>query len=152
MPPRRNTRSAFREFAVPNSTTPARPSWEGTLRLTLPSPPGVNDWKTPLRLGGSVRVVKSRAFRAYERAVRAAFTAQAPGVGPAEGPLGLVVRWYRPRRVGDLDGRLKSLCDSLNGLAYVDDAQIEEIHANRYDDKDDPRAEVEIVRLWRPAD
>jgi len=142
---RRKTRTAVRELELPRGKP-----WEGSLRLVLPPPPSVNAWKVPLKIGGSVRVVKSREFRTYERAVQAAFAQQHRGVGPREGPLGVTVHWYRARRTGDLDGRLKSLCDALNALAWQDDAQIQEIHAFRHDDKANPRVEVDVFQLWEP--
>lgn len=52
---------------------------------------------------------------------------------PLDGPVVLTCRWYRSRRSGDLDNRLKVLIDALRGYAYVDDKQIIEIHAYRYD-------------------
>jgi crossover junction endodeoxyribonuclease RusA len=61
-----------------------------------------------------------------------------------EGDICLMARLYRPRKAGDLDNTLKALQDSLTGIMWKDDKQITEIHAYRFDDKDNPRAEVII--------
>jgi Holliday junction resolvase RusA-like endonuclease len=51
---------------------------------------------------------------------------------------------YRPRKAGDLSNRIKVLEDALNGIAWIDDKQIVEIHARREDDASNPRVEVRI--------
>ncbi len=38
---------------------------------------------------------------------------------------------YCTARIGDLDKLVRALCDALQGLCYLDDAQIIEINANR---------------------
>jgi Holliday junction resolvase RusA-like endonuclease len=57
----------------------------------------------------------------------------------------LKVTFYREdkRRV-DLDNMVKLLTDAMNGLVYVDDVQIVDIHAKKLHDKRNPRTEVEI--------
>ena len=57
---------------------------------------------------------------------------------------GHMVKVYRPRRVGDLDNRIKCLQDAMEGFAYDDDKQISSIFATRHDDKENPRVEVII--------
>ena len=59
-------------------------------------------------------------------------------------PVKVTVRWYRARKSGDLDNRLKVLFDALQGAAYVNDRLITEIHAYRFEDKENPRMEVEV--------
>ena len=58
--------------------------------------------------------------------------------------LSITVHIFRPQRSGDLDNRLKVLLDSLQGVIYADDKQITELHAFRFEDKKNPRVEVEI--------
>ena len=53
----------------------------------------------------------------------------------------------RPRRIGDLDNVLKSLLDSMKGIAFVDDGQIVELRLRRFDDKLRPRVEVTVERV-----
>jgi Holliday junction resolvase RusA-like endonuclease len=57
------------------------------------------------------------------------------------------MKFYRPRRIGDLDGMFKAVIDGLKGFAFEDDKQIVEIHAHRLDDKWKPRVEVEIIEI-----
>ena len=59
----------------------------------------------------------------------------------------VTLRWHRPAKRGDLDNTTKVTLDALNGIAYSDDSQIVELHAYRFDDKDNPRMEVEIKPL-----
>lgn len=106
--------------------------------FTLPYPPSANAyWRN---VHG--RVVVSAEARAYKRKV--ALLARGK---PLEGPLSLVAHVYRPRKAGDLDNSLKVLCDALNGVAWVDDSQVVEIHAFRHDDKAAPRVEVEVRQV-----
>lgn len=64
-----------------------------------------------------------------------------------DGPLSVEVRLFRPRKSGDIDNRIKPLFDSLNGLAWHDDAQIARLLVERSEDKLNPRAEVRVLRL-----
>jgi Holliday junction resolvase RusA-like endonuclease len=73
--------------------------------------------------------------------------AMAQGVTPLVGPVAVFLDVYRPRRRGDLDNILKATLDALNGIAYRDDDQVTEIHAQRYEDKALPRVEVSVVPL-----
>lgn len=63
---------------------------------------------------------------------------------PFFGAVKFTYRLFRPRKAGDLDNPLKALFDSLNGVAWRDDSQVVELHGYRFDDKDDPRVELEI--------
>ena len=62
------------------------------------------------------------------------------------GPIAVDISVYRPQRRGDLDNVLKALLDSLNGVLWVDDDQVVELHAYRYDDPYNPRVELRIAR------
>jgi Holliday junction resolvase RusA-like endonuclease len=109
------------------------------LRLTLPYGPGKNQmWRA---VAG--RVLLSREARAYFAAV--ARQLKAEGVQPMAGPLAVQVDVYRPRRAGDLDGRLPAVLDALNGHAWNDDSQVVRLVATRHDDKAAPRVEVSIA-------
>jgi Holliday junction resolvase RusA-like endonuclease len=90
-------------------------------------------------------MVLSAEARKYKADVAKIVTA-----GPIIGPVMLKLAFYRPRKSGDLDGRLKVLLDALQGVLYLDDKQVEEIHAYRFDDKKNPRAEVECLALDSP--
>ena len=102
--------------------------------LVLPYPPSANRYWRTFR----GRAVVSAEARAYKADVKL------KGCIPFVGPVALIARFYRPQRSGDLDNRLKVLCDALNGHAWDDDSQVVEIHAYRHDDKARPRVEVEV--------
>jgi crossover junction endodeoxyribonuclease RusA len=82
---------------------------------------------------------------AFRHAVR--MIAMVQGVTPVAGPVAVFLDVYRPRRRGDLDNILKATLDALNGIAYRDDDQVEQITAQRYEDKRAPRVEVSVVPL-----
>lgn len=83
----------------------------------------------------------------------AANTARAAGVRliPKSTKVKLSVLWYRERKAGDLDNRLKVMVDALEGVAFDNDSQIAQIEA-RYDDTEpgNPRMVVEVVPLEAP--
>ena len=110
-----------------------------TMRLTLPLPPSANRYWRNYR---GVMVVSDEA-RAYKAGIRESAIEQ--GAFVLTGPVAVKVNVYRSRKSGDLDNRLKVCLDSLKGLAFVDDAQVVEIHAYRFDDKNNGRIEVEIM-------
>jgi crossover junction endodeoxyribonuclease RusA len=106
------------------------------LRLTLPYPPSGNDrWNAV-----SGRYVESREARDYRERVNKQLKCR-----PLEGALVVSGVIYRPTRRGDLDNRLKTLLDALQGVAYRDDGQIQAYRDLRLDtDPDRPRAELLI--------
>lgn len=110
------------------------------IRLTLDMPPSANRyWRSNPRGG----VYVSEEARTYKADV--AVMAHAQGLRDAlAGDVAVTVRVFRAQRSGDLDNRLKVLLDALRGVAYGDDKQVIEIHAFRFEDKANPRVEVEI--------
>ena len=114
---------------------------------TFPFPPYVNAyWRsicTGTKGSGGFRAmtILSREARAYQERMKT----YAAGATPLTGPVKLTIRVYRPRKIGDWDGTIKPLCDALQGVLYLDDAQIVEAHVYRLDDKVNPRVEVEIT-------
>jgi crossover junction endodeoxyribonuclease RusA len=109
------------------------------LKLTLPYPPSSNRyWKV-----WRGRAVVSAEAKSYKQGVR--LRALTEGFRkPLACPLVLSLVVYRPRKAGDLSNRIKVLEDALNGIAWIDDKQIVEIHARREDDASNPRVEVRI--------
>ena len=103
--------------------------------LTLPEPPSSNRYWRVYRN----RAVKSGEARAYCKVV----AILARGIRPTANPVALTLRWCRHAKRGDLDNRLKVAIDALQGIVYVNDNQIVELHAYRHDDKANPRLEVE---------
>lgn len=117
------------------------------MKITLPYPPTAN---TYWRHVGN-RVVKSAEARQYQSAVRLRWLTQEIALPVLTGPVSVIVTVFRPRRIGDLDNTLKVLLDSLRGLAFVDDSQVVEIHAIRFDDKANPRAVVTVEPILSDA-
>jgi crossover junction endodeoxyribonuclease RusA len=122
--------------------------WErGDQRMTtftLPYPPSANRyWRS---FGG--HVVVSTEAKQYKAS--AALMARSSGVIPVDGDVVLHLDVYRPRKAGDLSNRIKVLEDALIGVAYIDDAQVVEIHARRFDEpqkKGLKRAGYVVVRV-----
>lgn len=109
------------------------------MTFTVPYPPSVNHLYSTVR----GRRVLSREGRAFKQT--AAAMALAAGVRPTADEVEVRVEFYRPRKTGDLDNRLKGLLDSLTGVAWVDDEQVRRIEAERFDDKANPRAVITIT-------
>lgn len=120
-----------------------RDEMQGSIKLTLPTPPSANRyWRTVVSKGRAMTFVSPEA-KEYKRQV--AIIASARELIYSE--IAVTVRFYRALRSGDLDNRLKCLFDALRQVVYADDKQIVEIHAFRFDDKANPRVEVEINAL-----
>lgn len=110
------------------------------MTITLPYPPSVNNLYATV----CGRRVLSREGRAFKAA--AAALALAAGCRPVSDEVSVTVDVYRPAKRGDLDNTLKSLLDSLTGVAWNDDSQVSEIKARRYDtDRKNPRVVVTIA-------
>lgn len=96
--------------------------------LALPYPPTNN---TYYRHVGS-RVLISAKGRQYKQRVWIAFRKALPGFTKLAGRLTVEVYATMPdRRRRDLDGIPKALLDSLTGLAWVDDEQIDKLTIER---------------------
>jgi len=112
------------------------------IKLTLPYPPALNNlYLTVMMKGRPVRVPSPRA-KQFKKDVGKIATPIFRQL--ILGDVGIVLRLYRPRRAGDLDGYFKAVFDALTGIAWVDDSQITKIEAERFDDKTNPRVEIEI--------
>lgn len=73
-----------------------------------------------------------------------------------EGALKVKVKFYRKlpptsRNYGDVDNLLKGLFDGMNGIVFADDSQIVKVEAAKYQDKERPRCEVEVIPLRGPV-
>lgn len=112
-------------------------------RFTLPVPPSSNRWHR--NVAGVV--VKSKAARDYEQ--RASILAMSQGVRQIRRPaqVSVDVVWYREARRGDLDKRIPIMLDTLQGVAYENDSQVERITARRVDGDASPRLEVIVTEL-----
>ncbi len=128
--------------------TPPSPPGSAVLSFTVEGPPVP---KARARRGKGGRHYTPAQTRAYESRVRwlAIAAASAAGWRPiadASYALDLVVVFPDARR-RDLDNVTKSLCDALNGVAWLDDSQVAELHVRRGIDRASPRVEVTIRRI-----
>lgn len=120
------------------------------ISLCLPHPPATNNLYFdqivfPKQRGRKPYVV--RVLSADGRAYKETVAELASGMTPFVGDVWVTFKWYRPRRIGDLDGIFKVILDGLKGYAYNDDVQVARIWAERFDDKSAPRVELEIRPL-----
>lgn len=114
---------------------------ENEIKLILPYPPSVNHLYADFR-GRRIISAKGRKFKSD-----IAILAKRQGAKLLNGDLIITFRVFRPVRRGDLDNRLKISQDALKGICFIDDKQIIEIHAFRFDDKTNPRIEIDIKKL-----
>lgn len=108
--------------------------------FTLPYPPSKN--RLHRRVGRLT--ILSREARDYKTIVAARCLSQ--GMQPLDGQVSVTLSFYRPRKIGDVDGRIPWTLDCLQGLAFHNDSQVVELHCYRLDDKANPRVEVVIER------
>ena len=114
------------------------------IKLTLPLPPSSNKyWRHVAMPNGRSATLISKEARIYKRQVALLVNSSVL----IQSNIAITVRIFRAQRSGDLDNKLKVLFDSLQGVIYANDSQIVEIHAFRYEDKLEPRVEVEIRNL-----
>ncbi len=95
-------------------------------------------------IGKRAMQIKSKEYRNYEEKIRMLMAGKYNPF-PAGVPLVVTAHFFRPQRRGDLDNSFKALFDVLSGVAYENDSQVVELHAYRWDDKENPRAVVEIL-------
>lgn len=107
-------------------------------RFTMPVPERVNAvWR---QYKG--RTIVSARHRSDKAAAPMAFAR----VPPLAGDVVVLVTWYRERRAGDVDGRLKTTLDLLRGIAYHDDDQVCDVRIVRVDDlREAARVVVEVA-------
>lgn len=109
-------------------------------RIALPVPPSANVLWRNVR----GRMVKSRAYRAYSAAAKARWVAAGGAHFPKPQSVMVKLWWYRARKSGDLDNRIKAALDVLSGIAYTDDSQVVAVYAWRADDCENPRLCVSV--------
>ena len=84
-----------------------------------------------------------------EGAVRAEITAYygIPKSAGKRSRADMLSRYIRPAKKPDLDNVAKIVLDSLNGLAYKDDAAVVELVVEKYY-SETPRVEVRLEETW----
>ena len=110
----------------------------------LPEPPSANRyWRH-----AKGRTYLSAEAKAYRLAVADAYPHSTIAY-PTEA-LSIRFAWYRGKKSGDLDNRIKQLLDALCWLAYTDDKQIVHIECTRHDDNERKgRVDIQIVSAVR---
>jgi Holliday junction resolvase RusA-like endonuclease len=93
------------------------------------------------------RYFHDKKYNKFLNSVKAQWLKQNGIMRPVEWMIEVKVNIYRHRRAGDADGFLKTIFDSLNGLAYSDDAQIKRGSFEIFDDKKNPGFEINISLL-----
>jgi len=96
----------------------------------IPLPPSANNYWTI----ANGRFVTTHEASAYKKQI----FYQLHNLEPLRGDICLNITVFRKIKRGDLDNFLKIMLDALNGIVYLDDSQVVEIHAYRDDDKDNP--------------
>lgn len=100
------------------------------------------------------RVVKGRTYTPkrtaeHEEAIGWAFREAMPGYDPLTCLVGMRCAFYtksqKPR--SDVDNLVKTVQDALEGLAYVNDVQVDDIRGHRFRGAADPRTEIEVWRV-----
>lgn len=104
------------------------------------------------RTGGKgTRRFTPKRTRDYERTVSEIALIRRPFGWPHQSKdvlFGMVVRvFHGDRRRRDNDNCVKAIKDALNGVAYVDDHQVQKTYVEWTLDRENPRAEVTLVRL-----
>lgn len=92
---------------------------------------------------------RSQEYRkTLTEAARNALGAREPLTGELTCKLEFYRKWRRSaRNFGDVDNHVKAALDSFNGLLFRDDAQIVEVVAVKYTDKERPRLVVTLDEL-----
>ena len=105
----------------------------------LPVPPSANRyWRV-----WNNRIVVTPEAKSYKQAVYLKLR----NYEPLRGDVAVNFTVFRPSRRGDLDNYTKIMFDALNGLVWLDDIQVVEIHSFRDDDKKNPRVRVLVYEV-----
>lgn len=98
------------------------------------------------------RVYQPKRNVEYRQQIQAAARVAMKGAEPMSGDLCAVVKLYRKykpaaRNFGDVDNHLKAIFDGLNGIVFLDDSQICRCTVEKFTDKENPRAVIEVGAL-----
>ena len=108
------------------------------VKLTLKTlPPALN--RTYKVSGG--RFYKDSEAEATQEAIAWEAKSQYRGK-PLKGQICLTVTFYYPNMRKDASAGIKSLEDALQGVCYVNDRQIEQLHVYKCVSKQNPRVEI----------
>ena len=87
------------------------------------------------------RCYQPKRNREYRERVQSAAKLAMAGASPLKCEICAAVKLYR-RYKRSVDNHLKAIFDGLNGIVFVDDAQIVRCVVEKHTDKENPRAEI----------
>ena len=103
------------------------------VNIQLPLPPSTNAmWRSLARMKGGkpfVTVVLSAEGRQFKKDAATWLLAQRTEV--LAGPVSVRIVVYFPNRRGDMDNRIKPILDVLQGVAFMNDSQVEHLEVRR---------------------
>ena len=107
------------------------------------------------RFGG--HVYQPKRNREYRAVVQQAARSAMGNRPPLQGEVTAVIKLYRryqptTRNYGDVDNHLKALFDGMNQIVFADDAQVVRIVAEKFMDRENPRAEIELENVSTSGD
>ncbi len=109
----------------------------------IPVPPSANNyWRV-----ANNRIVVTTEARNYKQQIFYQLSRKIDE--PLRGDIAVNVTVFRPQKRGDLDNFLKIMLDALQGIIYLNDSQVVEIHAFRDDDKYNPHVRVLVYEVER---
>ena len=94
--------------------------------------------------------------REYRAVVQQAARSAMGGRKPLSGEVSAVIKLYRrfkptARNYGDCDNHAKAILDGLNQIAFEDDRQVVRCLVEKFTDKGNPRAEIELETFSQQA-
>ena len=107
--------------------------------FTLPFPPSLNMMYPTNRQGRRYTSKRGVGFKDDVKKLMALLKPKC-----FRGELKISINLFRPAKIGDIDNYCKPILDSLKTFCFDDDKQIVELHVYRFDDKRNPRVEIEI--------
>lgn len=116
----------------------------GPIRFVSPGKAiGVNETYRIGRWGKRAGFMKSDAAHAYAARLAVDAVADNRGASPLVGPVDARISFVYADRRPDIDGAIKPTLDALQGIAYVNDRQIERLLVEKHLDAERPRVEFE---------
>lgn len=105
---------------------------------------------------GNGRAYQPARNRAYRDEVQRAAIEAMSGHDMMTGEICATLKLYRRfkptcRNFGDADNHAKAILDGLNGICFVDDAQIVRLTVEKRKDAEKPRAEIELWMLTKAS-
>lgn len=122
--------------------------WCNVAKIRFPLPPSSNKYWRYDR--GKVHVSPDALNYRYTVKMLARCSTPRPVV--LTGPVAVTIDVFRARKSGDIDNFCKVLLDALQGIFYVNDAQIRRMTVTMADDKQDPHVEIAVTSLRENAE